>query len=307
MSHSLVESSSASATDPPCVGATNPDARIVAPINNNSPEPTPIIVPESQSPNPKIHDRLTGGIDWDSDDNHQRRFFKTIMDEKRERRQELQMIEQKWQELNLERQDINKQRKDLEVREAEIVEVELLVPLTRQFQKLKLDVTNFIPWMETIQEYSKTHNTDLTTAAFSLADELRDYRQLGGVKRVIVNAEKYLSTLGSHIREKEAAVDTVMKLRAIGYTEGDMKKLMGIVKDGRGWRKLDTELLPDEKLEKIRHSGYNGNPHQQPGQSIPAPVKENNGYGSGPSDNQLIKLSLLKSANIHMRSRLGLC
>ena len=42
--------------------------------------------------------------DWDSDENHQRRFWARIMDEKRERRQELQLIEQERQKLEEEKQ-----------------------------------------------------------------------------------------------------------------------------------------------------------------------------------------------------------
>jgi hypothetical protein len=45
-------------------------------------------------------------IDWDSDENHQRRFWARVMDEKRGRREELQLIEQKRQELNEEKRNI---------------------------------------------------------------------------------------------------------------------------------------------------------------------------------------------------------
>jgi hypothetical protein len=39
-------------------------------------------------------------VDWDSEENHQRRFWARVMDEKRERRQELQLIERRQQELD---------------------------------------------------------------------------------------------------------------------------------------------------------------------------------------------------------------
>lgn len=45
-------------------------------------------------------------MDWDSEENHQRRFWARVMDEKRERRQELRLIEQKRQELNEEKRNI---------------------------------------------------------------------------------------------------------------------------------------------------------------------------------------------------------
>jgi len=39
-----------------------------------------------------------------------------------------------------------------------------------------------MPWVETINEYAVTRNTDLTTAAYNIADHLREYRQLAAIE-----------------------------------------------------------------------------------------------------------------------------
>jgi len=97
--------------------------------------------------------------------------------------------------------------------------------------------------MLAINAKAALENTDLKTAAYTMKEEFKEYHNLQGLRRVIKNAEQYLADMGNTIRQNERAIITIIKLRELGYTEGDMKKLMGIVKDGRGYRKLDTELI----------------------------------------------------------------
>jgi len=54
----------------------------------------------------------------------------------------------------------------------------LLLPLARQLQAMKIDITNFMPWAEYVHEYAVTQNTDLTTSAYNIVKNLRAYKQL---------------------------------------------------------------------------------------------------------------------------------
>ena len=112
-------------------------------------------------------------IDWNSEENWQRRLWKRIIDERRMREEQIQLIDQKTCELNKEKQNlaqirynIDKRNHDLEIRESRLVEIDMTIPLARQFQEMKIDIANFLPWSETIQEYAMNHNTDLTTGSF---------------------------------------------------------------------------------------------------------------------------------------------
>jgi hypothetical protein len=147
------------------------------------------------------------------------------LDEKPRREEQLLLIEQKRQELEEERQNlaqirysIDQRNHDLEVRENKLIELEPFVPgncvsamhpaqyddgcgpdnkrihnetacldgtTARQLQAMKIDITNFLPWAETVHEYAVTQNTDLTTAAFNIANDLREYRQLGSLHKVV--------------------------------------------------------------------------------------------------------------------------
>ena len=54
------------------------------------------------------------GVNWDSEENHQRRFWARVLEEKEEKRKVLQLIEKKTHELNQERQNLAQARFALE-------------------------------------------------------------------------------------------------------------------------------------------------------------------------------------------------
>ena len=94
----------------------------------------------------------------------------------------------------------------MKAREAKIAEIELLIPLARQLQAMKIDITNFLPWVETVHEYAVTRNTDLTTSAYNIADDLREFTA-----------------------HKQQAVTTLMNLQNVGFSEKDINELIGLV------------------------------------------------------------------------------
>ncbi|MFZ0510615.1 MAG: hypothetical protein WAM14_03330 [Candidatus Nitrosopolaris sp.] len=100
------------------------------------------------------------------------------MQAKKQRRE----LEQKKKEPEQQRTQIDRARYDLENREVRILEAEPLIPVARQLQDLGTDINQFLPWIETIHEKAEVEKTNLIAAAHSLAQDLRLYRHLGGVK-----------------------------------------------------------------------------------------------------------------------------
>jgi hypothetical protein len=76
----------------------------------------------------------SASVDWDSDETWQRRFFK-LMDERRRREKQIRLMDQKRQELEVEKRNIaqlmyniDQQKRTLEARETKLFEVEDLIP-----------------------------------------------------------------------------------------------------------------------------------------------------------------------------------
>src|SRR5207244_8876158 len=98
--------------------------------------------------------------------------------------------EQKRQELDEERQqiteirhNIDQQKCNLEARETKLLEVESLIPSARQLQGYGITLDLMFPYMETLNEKAVAEKVDLKTAAYNLAHDLRDYRQLGSLHK----------------------------------------------------------------------------------------------------------------------------
>lgn len=187
----------------------------------------------------------------------------------------------------------------IEESEAKIADDELHLPLARQFQAMKVDVTNFIPYTELVQEYSLTHNTDLTTAAFDIKKKLEAYRELEVINKEIKKAVAYWSALSKAVREDQQAITDLIYLRRAGCGKRDFKRLGEVI---RG-RRLDTDLI-DPKLINGKNNLHNSflakqsHLQQQSGNSN---LQEPNGHG--PSMGYYIRLHLLKGATTNMLNR----
>jgi hypothetical protein len=158
------------------------------------------------------------------------------MEEKKQRERDILLMKEQRQELEEERRNlaqivhsIDQRNHDLEVRENKLLEIEPFIPLARQLQAMKIDITNFLPWLETVHEYAVTRNTDLTTAAYNIADDLREYRQPGSLHKAIEQTRQQLSVLDAFTAQKQAAITTVMNLQLAGFSKKDINELIGLV------------------------------------------------------------------------------
>ena len=80
---------------------------------------------------------ITLGIDWDQ--NWESRFWARIMDERRQRQQELLLIEQKRQELDVEIRQIAQIRRSIDQYRYDLQELEPFIPVAMQLQAMKID------------------------------------------------------------------------------------------------------------------------------------------------------------------------
>jgi prefoldin subunit 5 len=251
----------------------------------------------SNPPDPKPQ------ITWDpdSDDNWDRNLLKRVMDQRRLNIHELQLIENGKRELEEERQQIELMRQsvrqeinDLKAREDKLNEIESLLPSVRELQNAGITFDLVLPYMMAINEKSALENIDLKTAAYNMMRDFREYRTLGGLRRVIENAEKQLAALGSLIREKQQAIVTLRYLQRAGFSKKDVIELVALVRmwsqgnDISSSRKLDTELLGNNG--NLQQPGNNGS--SNPGSNSSPPLVNGNGINGGFSMQDWIKLNL---------------
>ena len=167
--------------------------------------------------------------DWNPDEAWPTRLWVRVMDERRQRQEELMLIEQKKKELDEQKQNItqmtyniDERRHDLEIRENRLLELEPLIPCVKQLQNIGITFDLIIPYMETLNEKAVAENIDLKTSAYNLAHELRDYRQLGSLHKGVEQAKQQLSILDAFTAQKQQAMATLMNLQLAGFSEKEI-------------------------------------------------------------------------------------
>jgi len=222
--------------------------------------------PQPQSTLPDSENPLVAvAIDWDSDQNWQTRFWARIMDERRQRQQELLLLGQKRQELEIERQqiaqirsNIDQQKRELEVRQNKMIDYESLIPPARELRNCGITLELILPYLSAINEKAVAENIDLKTSANNLVNDIQEYRQLGTLQNTIKRLKEQLSVLDTFNTQKQHAIMTLMNLQLAGLSEKDINELIGLV---TAWNKSDIWGLGfgqsngklDDKLIGIGH------------------------------------------------------
>jgi len=186
------------------------------------------------------------------------------MEEKEEKRNQLMLIEQEFQELEKEKQqleqirnNIEQQKRDLEVRENRLIEYEPLIPSVKELQDWGITFTIIFPYIMAIHQKAIEENIDLKTSASNLVHDIRENRRLGTLQSTIKHLEERVSALNELNTQKQVAVVTHMNLQMMGYSEKDIMELIEVVNgwnggsslgtlgmgQGNGHKKLDTKLI----------------------------------------------------------------
>jgi len=74
----------------------------------------------------------------------------------------------------------------------------------------------------------------LTKAAYSLAQDLRMYRQLVGLKKSIQLSTQRLEMLNIPLQKQQQAIMTLLNLQSAGISESEIVELIGLVNQWRG-------------------------------------------------------------------------
>jgi len=165
--------------------------------------------------------------DWD--EAWKTRILKTVLEDRKQRQLDLSLLEQKKQELGQQKRLIDQVQRELEARENKLIEFEPLIPSVKQLLDMGVTFNLILPYIETISEKAVSENIDFLKAAYSLTQELRDYRQLGSMNRAIEVAKQQLATLDMYALNRQNALTTLTNLQNVGITEKEIVELVGIV------------------------------------------------------------------------------
>jgi predicted transcriptional regulator len=198
----------------------DPDSQDV--LEEESEEPVGgLSAEEIESSKPKVRDSIEGAetwvsveksihhkleqerIAWDYYGSAWMGILKQIRREKDQRRHELLVIDRRKQKLSEWKKRLEQMQYDLTARESRILESERFLPLARQLQEMKLALEDALPWIEAMREKAEAENVDIRTTAINVAQELRLYRQSGGIQKQIERANQELALVNMATIQKQ--------------------------------------------------------------------------------------------------------
>ena len=255
-------------------------------------------------------------IAWDYYGPAWMRVLKQIRREKDQRRHELFVIDRRKEKLSEWKKRLEQMQYDLTAREARILESEAYLPLARQLQEMKLALEEALPWIESIREKAEAENIDHKTAAVQIVQELRLYRQFGGLDKSVKQLEGELKMLNISITQKQPVITTLLKLKQNGVKDDDiigLSKIIDLSRMGREWTPfgprtgMGMHQNPSVSMGMGQNPSMGQNPEQgNNGSNNPGSNNGGNGnnrYGNF-SMNDLIGLNLLKSTTTNMLNRM---
>jgi soluble cytochrome b562 len=141
------------------------------------------------------------------------------LEEKEEKRKTLQLIEQKRYALEQLEQNLAQERYALEEQKRQIMQVEELIPSAKQLKDIGIGFDQAIVWIDCIKEKAEIERIDLRTATWKLAQDLRAYRDLGGLSKAIQDATQQLAMLNMVNEQQKQAIASLVDLRNAGFSE----------------------------------------------------------------------------------------
>jgi hypothetical protein len=125
-----------------------------------------------------------------------------------------------------------------------------------------------IPWVETIREKAQIERISVDVAAISVAQELRNYRHMGGLQKSISIAQDQLKILNITIAQKEKALSVLAELQKKGV---DIERL---------GRELDIAMRSQANGHRIQE-GYSGGQNIGLGQGQASMIYNNGNNNPG--------------------------
>jgi hypothetical protein len=139
--------------------------------------------------------------------------------------------------LRKERMELDEERQTFEARLATVKDV---LPLAEQITQLNIGVGELLAFHCAVYEKADTEKIPLDTAAYKIVEDIRDYSQLGGLKKEQYRMQQQIFMSQMFIGSREATLESLAKLQSLGVRDEviqNMAKLIDLVKLGSSIQK----------------------------------------------------------------------
>jgi hypothetical protein len=120
------------------------------------------------------------------------------------------------------RQEVDHDRQNLEAR---LEEVKDTLPLAQQLLQYGVGINEVITFKLAVDDKADMESISRGAAAYKVIEELRDYSQLGGLKKEQNRLQQQIFMLNVIMTTREQALVSLMRLQALGVTDMEIKNM----------------------------------------------------------------------------------
>ena len=131
--------------------------------------------------------------------------------------------------LRNERMELDEERLAFEARLAAVKDV---LPLAEQIMRLKVGIGELLAFHSAVYEKSDMERIPPDTAAYKVVEDIRDYSQLGGLKKEQNRLQQQIFMSNMIMTTRQQALVSLMRLQALGVSDTEIKNMAQLMDFG---------------------------------------------------------------------------
>ena len=120
------------------------------------------------------------------------------------------------------RQEVDHDRQNLEAR---LEEVKNTLPFAEQLLQYRVGISEVLAFKLAVDEKADMERTSRGAAAYNVIEEIREYSQLGGLKKEQDRLQRQIFMSNLIMTTRQQALVSLMRLQALGVTDMDIKNM----------------------------------------------------------------------------------
>ena len=124
------------------------------------------------------------------------------------------------------RQEVDHGRQNLEAR---LEEVKDTLPFAEQLLQYGVGINEVLAFMLAVDEKADMERTSRGAAAFKIMEELREYSELGGLKKEQKRLQQQIFMSNMIMTTRQEALVSLMRLQALGVTDMEIKNMARVM------------------------------------------------------------------------------
>jgi hypothetical protein len=130
--------------------------------------------------------------------------------------------------LRKERMELDEERRAFEAR---LTTVKDVLPLAEQITRLNIGVGELLAFHCAVYEKADMEKIPLDAAAYKIVEDIRDYSQLGGLKKEQERLQQQIFMFNMFIASRQQALVSLIRLQALGVSDMEIKNMAHIIEN----------------------------------------------------------------------------